>query len=1117
MKKITLFFGFLLFCLVSQAGPVSRSQALQEAKSFLATKGVEMKSLEVAHRAPRKANAQESESSYYYVFNAGNDQGFVIVSGDDRTEKILGYSDSGSFDEENMPEPLKAWLEGYEREIESIVEVDVEESASLTPRRTQEKTKKSIAPLTTSKWASGYPFNIKTPTTDGKHAPVGCTPVAFAQLIYYHRANNPTQSTAVIPTYSKNVTFDWNNMLDEYVRGEYTSVQADAVANLMVYCGRALQTNYTNSATSVKNQLPVLPTYFGFDNSISFIDRDFYSIEDWDNHIHKELINGRPVLYNATSTEGGHTFIIDGYDSNGLFHINWGWGGLYNGYFMLSITNRYNPNSIQLTTDTKPSFTYNYNHCAMVFVSPSKIGKVNDNNGILSCKTTGASGSTITCTYCNQSGMVGSYLYGIGFLKDDKIVLLKQGNSDYTKIYVNFSSNSPSSISKSYSLSSEDFKIKGFEYGKYTIVPIYKLSTDSEWKLCQYNIDNFSIVDYQKSGISLSLNSNSNISANNIEIKGNTLKNNEQVVKATIKNNNKNFGFSGYIYLFASKSDSDKGSALQKTYVMLGKEGEMNVEMPFTPTSYGTYNIWISTNSSGTNYIGKSQVTIYNVSSASSLDVSAAKGVVMKNYAGVDYDAVSSINNLRTSSTENFVRSIWGNTYALNVTGIKNNSSYPIKTTLVAWIREFDRSLSPVQYDYAHYTKYKDNAKWKFIDVYVPAKSSIDIPVVFENLKVNSIYDIRLEYRTGEKFFVAHPMLMKPAVTTWKADGSSESVEPKSSVTIGTDVVAVDITDASSVTKISPNNNPNILYYLGASQKVPSGIANKNVVKGDIAENITLVDGSLVKSSVCTDFFVPKTFTAKKINFTTRLSKGTHDMEQTINWNTIALPFEVTSVRNTTDGKDIDWFHSSTDNKQRNFWIFKFDKLETSDNTVYFNHAEKMLAYEPYIMNIPDGYWGEIWDLRNKNITFYGENAVLSNEVNIGTNSSYYNFVGTTVTKTLDNGWILNEDGNAFDKFIISKEKKSINVLPFHAYLILTKDYMKSMSSANAPLRIKIAGDEGTSTGIMALFAAEEKQVDVYNLNGVKVSSKKLQNGSIDMSDLPKGIYIVNGKKFIQY
>ena len=1107
MKKFALFFGFLLVCLVSKAGPVSRSQALQEAKSFLATKGVEMKSSEVAHRAPRKANAQESESSYYYVFNAGNDQGFVIVSGDDRTEKILGYSDSGSFDEENMPEPLKAWLEGYEREMESLVEVDVDASTFLAPRRAQEKTKKSIAPLTTSKWASGYPFNIKTPTTDGKHAPVGCSPVAFAQLIYYHRANNPTKSTAVIPTYSSNVTFDWNNMLDEYVKGGYTSTQADAVANLMIYCGRALQTNYSTSATIVNNMLPVLSTYFGFDKSISFIDRSFYSVEDWDNVMYKELINGRPILYNANSTDAGHTFVIDGYDIDGLFHINWGWGGLYNGYFVLSIANRYNPKSAQLSTENKPTFTYNNNQCAMIFLSPSKIGTVNDIKGILSSKITGASGSTINCTYCNQSGKVGSYLSGIGILNDDdSFIFLKQGVSEYKKVYVNGSSSSPSTFTNNYSISIDDLKNKSLKYGQYKVVPIYKLSTDAEWKLCQYNKDIYAIVDYQKSGVSVSLHNNSNISANNITIEGNTIKSNEQVIKATIKNNDKDFGFSGYVYFFASKSTTDKGTALAKIYVVLGKNDEINVEFPFTPSSYGKYNIWIGKNSSGSSCIGQTQVTINNVSSAPSLDISSVKGVVMKNYAGVDYDAVKSITHLR--GTDNFVRSIWGNTYAINITGIKNNSSYPIKKTLVVWLREYDRNLSPVKFNSTDYTKYKDNARWKFIDITVPAKSSIDIPIVFENLKLNSIYDIRLEYASGTRIFAAFPMLMKPGVTTWTADGSSTSVEPTSTVKIGPDVVAVDITGASKVTTITPNANPNILYYLGATQKVPSGLANKNVVKGDVAENVTLIKEK--------DFFVPKKFTAKKINFTTELAEGTHDMKQTINWKTIALPFEVTSVRNTTDGKDIDWFHSSQDS-QKNFWILKFDKLDTSDNLVIFENAEKMLAYEPYIMNIPDGHWGEKWDLRNKKITFYGENAVLHNEANIGTNSSYYTFVGTTVTKTIDNGWTINDEGSAFDKFIISNNKKSVKVLPFQAYLTLSNDYVKSTSSSNAPLRIKFAGDDGTATGILAPFAAEEKQVNVYNLNGVKVATKKLQNGTVDMSDLPKGIYIVNGKKFIQY
>ena len=182
MKRFALFFSLFMLCLVVKANPVSRSQALKEAKSFLATKGVEMNTSEAAYRAPRKANAQEGESSYYYIFNVGNDEGFVIVSGDDRTEQILGYSDSGSFDEENMPEPLKEWLDGYAKEMESIIEVDANEYESLSPRRAQEKTKKSIAPLTTAKYGSGYPY-----TTNLTRYAVGCAPVAISILLHYYK------------------------------------------------------------------------------------------------------------------------------------------------------------------------------------------------------------------------------------------------------------------------------------------------------------------------------------------------------------------------------------------------------------------------------------------------------------------------------------------------------------------------------------------------------------------------------------------------------------------------------------------------------------------------------------------------------------------------------------------------------------------------------------------------------------------------------------------------------------------------------------------------------------------------------------------------------------------
>ena len=269
-----------------------------------------------------------------------------------------------------------------------------------------------------------------------------------------------------------------------------------------------------------------------------------------------------------------------------------------------------------------------------------------------------------------------------------------------------------------------------------------------------------------------------------------------------------------------------------------------------------------------------------------------------------------------------------------------------------------------------------------------------------------------------------------------------------------------------------------------------------------MAEKVTLVDGQ--------NFFVPKRFTAKSISYTIQPKEGVSRGNNN-HWNAIALPFEVTSVKNTTDNEVIDWFRSDSDTG-KNFWIRKFDKLDTSDNSVIFENAEKMLAYEPYIMNVPDDYWGKRWDLRGKKITFYGENAVLHHEANEGTNSSYYNFVGTSVKKTLSKAWFLNDAG---DTFMYST--KNTTVPAFHAYFALTKDSFNSFDASKASLRIKYSGDDDGTTGIMAPFAADEKEVSVYNLNGVKVATKKLNNGIIDMSDMPKGIYVVNGKKFIQY
>ncbi len=1089
MKRFALFFSLFMLCLVVKANPVSRSQALKEAKSFLATKGVEMNTSDAAYRAPRKANAQEGESSYYYIFNVGNDEGFVIVSGDDRTEQILGYSDSGSFDEENMPEPLKEWLDGYAKEMESIVEVDANEYESLSPRRAQEKTKKSIAPLTTSKWGNCLPYTSKTPTFNGYHAPAGCGPIAVSQLLYYYKNNNVKSITKQINTSIPSGTkLDWDNMVDEFVFNvEYSTKQIDAVSNLMLYVGRALSAKYSSSgtSTSITAQQPGLINYFGYNPSIAYVERDYYSNKDWENLIYKELEEKRVVLYNAFSNSAGHTFLVDGYDNSGLFHMNWGWKGQYNGFFRLSVMNRYNSG---INSNVLPASSYVKNHSASIYVAPSSLGNVNSSNNVLSAKITSVSGKTISCTYVNQSGLNGTYYLGLGYIdKNGNLKLLKQYSATSSTI------NNKGSLARTYTLERNDFL--NLDNDEYKIVPIYRLIDKTEWKICQYNSDYLLNAIVSPNDVSLAYSNKSSLKIKKISFEGTGLINDEQIVNVSIVNDSQISGFNGFIYLFANPSTND-GKPESMVYVNLGKNDEITVSFPFKPSSAGTYTIWISKTSTGSNVIGQSTVKILS-NKEPTLDISAVNYKVNKNWAGI-------VDN---------VRSVWGNIFDVTISGIKNNGSYPISTVFTIWLREYDSKTSSA-FNSTRWGTHQDNAVFRIVNVLVPAKSELIMPIVFENLKLDTKYDIRVEYNyeatgSNSRIILTWPMVCLPAITTWKADGTSTSVAPTSTVKIASDVVAVDITDATAVTKITPNSNPNILYYLGANQKVPTGIANLNVVKGDVAENITLVDNK--------NFFVPKRFTAKSINFTTQSTKGVSRGNNN-NWTTIALPFEVSSVKNTTDNEIIDWFHSDTDTG-KNFWIRKFDRLDTSDNTVIFENAEKMLAYEPYIMNVPDDYWGKKWDLRNKNITFYGENAVLHNEANIGTNSSYYNFIGTTLTKNVDNGWLLNDAGDTF-KYVISGMKGTSTIVsPFHAYFMLTSDFYdgSSANSAKSSLRIKFDGDEDSTTGIMAPFAADEKVVDVYNLNGVKVASKNLKNGSVDMSDLPKGIYVVNGKKFIQY
>ena len=349
-----------IFCsALAWADNISDEQALQLAQKFV--------NRHITAAGPRHApgTAQQVSSagkvSGLYVFNVGNDEGFVIVSNDDRAIPILGYSDSGSIDLDNIPSNMRAWLQGYADEIAWVQTQSTQTIQLSAPLRINNR--QNIGPLLSTTWNQTAPYNNQTPyyrdTYNGiqyskdyqsgySHCATGCVATALAQVMKYHQW--PSQSTS-IPAYIwgstgitldglSATTFDWSNMLNSYSNG-YNNTQANAVSTLMKYCGWGVKMNYgPESGSNTGKLLEALTSYFDYESSTTQIAlRSLYTYDNWVSLIYNEINQRRPVLFAGISKGGGHEFVCDGYkyeDDTDFFHINWGWGGLSDDYFVLS-------------------------------------------------------------------------------------------------------------------------------------------------------------------------------------------------------------------------------------------------------------------------------------------------------------------------------------------------------------------------------------------------------------------------------------------------------------------------------------------------------------------------------------------------------------------------------------------------------------------------------------------------------------------------------------------------------------------------------------------------------------------------------------------------------------
>ena len=358
MKRL-LHIQFLLVLLLAlgysplQAKRITQWQAQQQAYSFWG------KQMPQKAKAKSRTATTASPSDAYYVFN--NDAGgFVIIAGDDAVAPVLGYTSTGSFDAENLPDGLKDLLKSYERQIAALGDNYVANQTATRAAFTGEKL------LKTAEWDQNVPFNKYTPS----NYVTGCVATAGAIVMKHHRY--PAKGTGSHSytwngkTLTANFehTYDWTSMPAKY---DGTNDAAfDGVARLMADLGVAVEMQYNKdgSGAYIGNLVTALQKHFGYSKLSHLMAIEDVGAEAWNRRLREEIDANRPVLYAASDpARGGHAFVIDGYKDES-FSVNWGWGGYCDGFYQIGALN---PESAGKPTGDK----YNVGQSAVFGMEPS--------------------------------------------------------------------------------------------------------------------------------------------------------------------------------------------------------------------------------------------------------------------------------------------------------------------------------------------------------------------------------------------------------------------------------------------------------------------------------------------------------------------------------------------------------------------------------------------------------------------------------------------------------------------------------------------------------------------------------------------------------------------------
>ena len=447
-KKLILFLMLTVTLGSAIAAPVGMERARRVAANFAQKGGMKFISKDGMKEISNQTLFEE-----FYIFTGPNGKGFVLVSKDDRVVPILAYSDENEFDTDNMPEHVAAWLRDYDRQIQFYREHDIKPSPEITEKwdqlendgmKTSGNLATTVAPLLNTTWHqwsgqltsegdSAISYNYYCPKHGTSRTLTGCVATSMAQIMNYWKWPAHGRGTK---TYTYNSAADYNGGSSAYTRQLSltfdtcffnwdlmpTSVRVNnapltprdqvfAVAKLMYSAGVAVEMVYGTSfsgaylfqpgSMQTTEQYPAadvaLRNNFYYKHTTSGVLSRNFTNSEWIALLKMELNAGRPLIYGGNDPEGGgHAFILDGYNTSDQFHVNWGWGGNYDGYFAIG---QLNPNE---------NTSYNNSNMAIIGIEPAATMEPDDGvTTVVATSNNPAYGSvTGSGTYSNYSDMV---------------------------------------------------------------------------------------------------------------------------------------------------------------------------------------------------------------------------------------------------------------------------------------------------------------------------------------------------------------------------------------------------------------------------------------------------------------------------------------------------------------------------------------------------------------------------------------------------------------------------------------------------------------------------------------------------------------------------------------